>query len=141
MTDAAPPAETPNGDPSQQGQPAGPGFRILAQYVRDFSFENPRAPESLRIDGKPAIDLGVEMAAQGRPDGLFELDLKLSDAPCVVLGVEVRLEQVLLNLVQNAIQAMGRVGQPRLTITTRILDLYWQRQEDDALNTPVRYDD
>ena len=78
MTDAAPPAETPNGDPSQQGQPAGPGFRILAQYVRDFSFENPRAPESLRIDGKPAIDLGVEMAAQGRPDGLFELDLKLS---------------------------------------------------------------
>ena len=78
MTDAAPPAETPNGDQSQQGQPAGPGFRILAQYVRDFSFENPRAPESLRIDGKPAIDLGVEMAAQGRPDGLFELDLKLS---------------------------------------------------------------
>ncbi|WP_313012086.1 protein-export chaperone SecB [Brevundimonas sp.] len=82
MTDAAPPAEgqPQQGDQgqAQQGQPAGPGFRILAQYVRDFSFENPRAPESLRIDGKPAIDLGVEMAAQGRPDGLFELDLKLS---------------------------------------------------------------
>ena len=82
MTDAAPPADLPQGgqpqDPALQGQPAGPGFRILAQYVRDFSFENPRAPESLRIDGKPAIDLGVEMAAQGRPDGLFELDLKLS---------------------------------------------------------------
>ena len=82
MTDAAPPADTNAPNPTQaqpqQGQPAGPGFRILAQYVRDFSFENPRAPESLRIDGKPAIDLGVEMAAQGRPDGLFELDLK----PC-----------------------------------------------------------
>ena len=38
----------------------------------------PRAPESLRIEGKPAIDLGVELAAQGRPDGLFEVDLKLS---------------------------------------------------------------
>ena len=61
MTDAAPPADTPAPAQPQQGQPAGPGFRILAQYVRDFSFENPRAPESLRIDGKPAIDLGVEM--------------------------------------------------------------------------------
>ena len=81
MTDAAPPADNAQNPASalpQQGQPAGPGFRILAQYVRDFSFENPRAPESLRIDGKPAIDLGVEMAAQGRPDGLLELDLKLS---------------------------------------------------------------
>jgi preprotein translocase subunit SecB len=27
---------------------------------------------------KPAIDMGVEMNAAGRPDGLFELDLKLS---------------------------------------------------------------
>jgi len=82
MTDATPPADAQNGAPAgaepQQGQPAGPGFRILAQYVKDLSFENPRAPESLRIDGKPAIDLGVEMGAQGRPDGLFELDLKLS---------------------------------------------------------------
>ena len=76
MTDAVPPAGETNG--AIEGQPAGPGFRILAQYVRDFSFENPRAPESLRIDGKPAIDLGVEMNAQGRQDGLFEVDLKLS---------------------------------------------------------------
>ena len=82
MTDATAPADTAaNGqtEPMEvQGQPAGPGFRILAQYVRDLSFENPRAPESLRIEGKPAIDMGVEMNAAGRPDGLFELDLKLS---------------------------------------------------------------
>lgn len=80
MTDATPPADTPaapQGAP-EQGQPTGPGFRILAQYVRDLSFENPRAPESLRIDGKPQIDMGVEMNAGGRPDGLFEVDLKLS---------------------------------------------------------------
>ena len=79
MTDATPPADTPAvpGAP-EQGQPSGPGFRILAQYVRDFSFENPRAPESLRTEGKPQIDMGVEMNAGGRPDGLFEVDLKLS---------------------------------------------------------------
>ena len=80
MTDATAPADTAaNGQTEPtQGQPAGPGFRIMAQYVRDLSFENPRAPESLRIEGKPAIDMGVEMNAAGRPDGLFELDLKLS---------------------------------------------------------------
>jgi len=73
MTDATP-ADT-NGAATQ---PALPGFRILAQYVRDLSFENPRAPDSLRIEGKPQIDMGVELNAQGRPDGLFEVDLKLS---------------------------------------------------------------
>lgn len=55
-----------------------PGFRILAQFVRDFSFENPRAPESLRGNGQPNIDMGVEMNARGRQDGLYEVDLKLS---------------------------------------------------------------
>ncbi|MCL2457854.1 MAG: ATP-binding protein [Desulfobulbus sp.] len=49
------------------------------------------------------------------------LDLRLDDHPCEVLGVEVRLEQVFLNLVQNAIQAMGRVDMPRLTVTSRIV--------------------
>ena len=79
MTDVTPPADTPAapGAP-EQGQPAGPGFRILAQFVRDLSFENPRAPDSLRIEGKPAIDLGVELNAQGRPDGLFEVELRLT---------------------------------------------------------------
>src|SRR5690606_14784260 len=31
-----------------------------------------------RVEGKPQIDLNVEMNAQGRADGLFEVDLKLS---------------------------------------------------------------
>jgi preprotein translocase subunit SecB len=75
MTDV-PPSE-PNGL-APAGQPPVPGFRILAQFVRDLSFENPKAPDSLRIEGKPQIDMGVELNAQGRPDGLFEVDIKLS---------------------------------------------------------------
>lgn len=55
----------------------GPGIRILAQYVRDLSFENPRAPESLRGDGPPQIEMEVDLSARGRPDGLSEVDLKL----------------------------------------------------------------
>jgi preprotein translocase subunit SecB len=71
MTDVDPAAEpTPS---------AGPSLRILAQFTRDLSFENPRAPDSLRmVTGQPNVELGVEMSARGRPDGLFEVDLKLS---------------------------------------------------------------
>ncbi|PTS83920.1 MULTISPECIES: protein-export chaperone SecB [unclassified Caulobacter] len=55
------------------------GIRIIAQFVRDFSFESPHAPDSLRAGAaQPAIDMGVEMNARGRTDGLFEVDLKLS---------------------------------------------------------------
>jgi preprotein translocase subunit SecB len=57
----------------------GPGIRILAQFIRDLSFENPRAPDSLRGGAaQPQIDLGVEMNARSREDGYFEVDLKLS---------------------------------------------------------------
>jgi preprotein translocase subunit SecB len=55
-----------------------PQIRILAQFTRDLSFESPRAPDSLRLSGQPDIDLGVELNARGRPDGFFEVDMKLT---------------------------------------------------------------
>ena len=72
--------DNPAPAPPQDQPPGEPGFRILAQFVRDLSFENPRAPDSLRVAGgaPPQIDMGVEMNAKGRPDGLFEVDRKLS---------------------------------------------------------------
>ncbi len=75
-TDAGAAAAPGNGE-----FPAEPGIRILAQFIRDLSMENPRAPEALRpVPGQPQIDLQVEMNARGREDGLFEVDLKLSAA-------------------------------------------------------------
>jgi preprotein translocase subunit SecB len=75
MTDAAPDALPQNGSEV----PAAPAVRVLAQFIRDLSFENPRAPDSLHSgQTQPQIDLGVEMNARGRIDGLFEVDLKLT---------------------------------------------------------------
>jgi preprotein translocase subunit SecB len=69
MTDAAPAPEPTT----------APGIRVLAQFIRDLSFENPRAPDSMHASqAQPAIDLGVELSARGRIDGLFEVDMKLS---------------------------------------------------------------
>jgi preprotein translocase subunit SecB len=66
--------------PATNGQAAPePGIRVLTQFIRDLSFENPRAPDVLRGGAaQPQIDMGVEMNARGRDDGLFEVDLKLS---------------------------------------------------------------
>ncbi|WP_158916463.1 protein-export chaperone SecB [Caulobacter sp. S45] len=70
MTDT-PPMPAPDGPQPQ--------IRILAQFIRDLSFENPNAPDSLRAtETPPNIDLGVEMNAKGRPDGFYEVDLKLT---------------------------------------------------------------
>jgi preprotein translocase subunit SecB len=78
MTDTAAFGDTRT-TPSPNGGDVGPGMRILAQYIRDLSFENPHAPESLRAaGGQPSIDLGVEISARPRPDELFEIDLKLT---------------------------------------------------------------
>lgn len=72
-TNGAPPAA------QDDNEAAAVGIRIVAQFVRDLSFENPLAPDSLRASAsQPAIDMGVEMNARGRADGLFEVDLKLS---------------------------------------------------------------
>jgi preprotein translocase subunit SecB len=75
MTDTDAGAAAP--DPAEGA--AQPGIRILAQFIRDLSFENPRAPEALRGGQvQPQIELGVEMNARGREDGFFEVDIKLS---------------------------------------------------------------
>ncbi len=93
MTDVTASDNAPSGaDLAAQGGPPNGGFRILAQYVRDLSFENPKAPESLRVEGKPAIDLGVELNAQGRPDNLFEVDIKLSIKATSDIGTVFNIE-------------------------------------------------
>jgi preprotein translocase subunit SecB len=75
MSDTLQGAPGPIGD--GDGQP--PNIRILAQFIRDLSVENPRAPESLGMaSAGPQMDVGVEMNARGRPDGFFEVDLKLT---------------------------------------------------------------
>jgi preprotein translocase subunit SecB len=57
-------AKTPTGDTAQP-QPAAadaqPGIQVIAQYIKDFSFENPNAPESL-VSGWPQPDTNVQIS-------------------------------------------------------------------------------
>lgn len=63
------------------GQQAQPSLNVVAQYVKDFSFENPKAPDSLRPrDGGPQISVGVNVSSKQRSGAEYEVDLKMEVA-------------------------------------------------------------
>lgn len=73
MSDASAPTATPEGEAAVQ-----PSVRVLAQYVKDLSFENPRAPMSLqKRDATPAINIGVNVGAKAMSETDYEVTLSL----------------------------------------------------------------
>lgn len=68
------PAAVGNGD----GEQKPPQINIIAQYIKDLSFENPKAPDSLRPrEGGPNISINVNVNANPMSETDFEVDLKL----------------------------------------------------------------
>ena len=56
-----------------------PGLRILAQYIKDLSFENPNAPDSLRPREKaPEINVQINVNATPLSETEFEAELTLN---------------------------------------------------------------
>tara|TARA_E500000318_G_scaffold44677_2_gene42228 strand:- start:4732 stop:5250 length:519 start_codon:yes stop_codon:yes gene_type:complete len=51
---------------------------VKAQYIKDMSFENPKAPYSLRADIRPDIEIGVDVRAERMADNVFEVILLLN---------------------------------------------------------------
>ncbi len=60
-------------------QASQPSLRILAQYLKDHSFENPRAPQSF-VDSTepPAIEVNVDVSGRGLGNDQFEVELSIS---------------------------------------------------------------
>jgi preprotein translocase subunit SecB len=73
---------TGNGQPEQQppaGDPAPQQLVINAQYIKDLSFENPRAPQSLMQQaGPPSVDINVDVKAQGVGAENYEVVLSIN---------------------------------------------------------------
>ena len=68
--------ETPDAAPQPQQQPTGPSLRVLNQYIKDLSFENPGA----RVNEQSNVDLGIDVQAapQNASEGIYEVVLKLN---------------------------------------------------------------
>ena len=71
--------QTPVGGPAPAGA-EGPQAGVIAQYVKDLSFENPNAPASLQAlaGAKPAIDVNVNVGVRKMNDEVYEVELKIS---------------------------------------------------------------
>ncbi|WP_420563265.1 protein-export chaperone SecB [Thalassobaculum sp.] len=74
-------SDTPLATEPQPMQATSMPLQINAQYIKDFSFENPRAPSSLRPQSsQPRIDVNVDVQASkvSKDEELFEVVLKIT---------------------------------------------------------------
>lgn len=59
--------------------PTGPAVYLRAQYIKDLSFENPRAPASLfAMKEPPTMEVSVNLGAQRLDEQVYEVALQIS---------------------------------------------------------------
>lgn len=69
----------PKPEASGQSQASVPSFAVKGQYIKDLSFENPHAPQSLlQTEAKPNIDVNIDLKAQKLQEGIFEMTMLIS---------------------------------------------------------------
>lgn len=119
MTDVGP----DNGQGAAPAELPAPVIRVLAQYVKDSSFENPGAPQSLRAGlPQPQIDLALDVSAGPVPDaaGVFETALRITatatrdGAPVFVAELVYAALMQLENVYDNEVEPILLIEGPRL---------------------------
>jgi preprotein translocase subunit SecB len=102
---------TGNGQPPEQpaGMPQGQQLIINAQYIKDLSFENPRAPQSLMQQAAPpSVEINIDVKAQSIGPDSYEVVLTLNAAmPHVVL---VETPRLMFPFARNIIAETTRDG-------------------------------
>jgi preprotein translocase subunit SecB len=113
---------TTNGGPeANPAAGAQPQLNVLAQYVKDLSFENPNAPSSLTPQTEqPAINIQINVNASPISDSDIEVVLKLEGkadmAGKVLFAFELAYAGVfrIQNVPQDSIHAVVMIECPRL---------------------------
>jgi preprotein translocase subunit SecB len=79
MVPARPMSTPPPGgaNPQPQPQQASSPLTIHGQYIKDLSFENPRAPQSLIEQKQPQLTLNVNVATRQFETKTFEVTLTI----------------------------------------------------------------
>jgi preprotein translocase subunit SecB len=114
------PQTPPAADPGQS-QANPPRLMIQTQFVRDLSFENPRAPASLQAGGqRPEISVRIDVRAQPMEEDRYEVTLQLNvegkagGETTFVLELSYAGIFVLMNIPRDATQAILLIECPRL---------------------------
>ena len=112
---------TTNGGPAgaaQVGPP--PQLNILAQYIKDLSFENPNAPASMAQGQQPQISIQINVNAKPMQGADVEVELRLEGKAEVGANVMFSFELVyaglfrIQNVPQEAMSAFVLIECPRL---------------------------
>lgn len=95
-------------------------MRVLAQYLKDLSFENPKAPESFYAESAPKIDVNVDVNARNINTDQYEVELSVaaratrdSDAVFVVEASYAGVFEI-KNLPREQLEMVMLVECPRL---------------------------
>ena len=108
---------TTNGGPAEA--PA-PQLGVLAQYVKDFSFENPNAPQSLMPGQQPQIGIQINVDARPLADSDVEVSLRLEGKAehqgNIMFAFELTFAGVfrIQNVPQESLNAIVLIECPRL---------------------------
>jgi len=108
---------TTNGGPAEA--PA-PQLSVLAQYVKDFSFENPNAPQSLMPGQQPQIGIQINVDARPLADTDVEVSLRLEGKAehegNIMFAFELTFAGVfrIQNVPQDSLNAIVLIECPRL---------------------------
>jgi preprotein translocase subunit SecB len=116
-------AGTGNGQQATPGASADTAQRLIvnAQYIKDLSFENPRAPQSLtQQTTAPAVDINVDVNAQNLSPDTYEVVLtikasaKISDDPLFLMELVYGAVVTAHNMPRDMLPAVLLVETPRL---------------------------
>ncbi|CAN5119014.1 protein-export chaperone SecB [soil metagenome] len=108
-----------NGAPLENAAP--PQLNILAQYIKDLSFENPNAPNSLATqEQQPAINIQINVTATGVGENDYEVALtiegKAENNSGVLFGFELVYAGIfrIVNVPQDSLHPFIMIECPRL---------------------------
>ena len=71
-------ATNTDADHSTNGSDEPTTMQINAQYIKDFSYENPNSPSSLHPKTEPTVEVNVDVQAVSLSDHVYEVSLTTS---------------------------------------------------------------
>ena len=101
-------------------EPTPPQLSVLAQYVKDLSFENPNAPQSMMPGQQPQIGIQINVDAKPLADTDIEVALRLEGKAehqgSLMFAFELTFAGVfrIQNVPQESLNAVVLIECPRL---------------------------
>ena len=151
-------------DHSTNGSNEPTTMQINAQYIKDFSFENPNSPGSLQPKTEPSVEVNVDVQAVSLSDHVYEVSLTTSitgrdetqtlfiielvyagiftfqgeSDDTIQPGLLIDCPQLLFPFARSIISSVTQNGgfPPLLLQPVNFAQLYLDSKKDTELNTP-----